>query len=111
MTRGGTQTSRASPIMQAPSTHSTSRNTGYSSDTLKLYASRITVSSRSTSHIPRVSRNPASWLRERPRRHQNQAPSPAVMMNTGAQKCVTHRVRNSSGVVRARSVGDATIAS
>ena len=35
---------------------------------------------------------------------------PAVNMNTGAQKCVTHRVMNSIGVVVARSVGDCDIA-
>ena len=42
--------------------------------------------------------------------NQRNAPRPAVNMNPGAQKCVTQRVKNSTGVVRARSVGDDDIA-
>ena len=35
---------------------------------------------------------------------------PAVKRNTGAQMCVTHRVKKRSGVVRERSSGEKAIA-
>jgi hypothetical protein len=53
-----------------------------------------------------VIRNRDSSLLVRPLFHQKNAPRPAVNMNTGAQKCVTHRVKNRIGVVVAKSVGD-----
>src|SRR5205823_504531 len=54
----------------------------------------------------RVHRKRESWPFEWLRCHQRNAAAPAANMNTGAQKCVTHRVKKSAGVVRARSVGE-----
>src|SRR3982074_3177382 len=70
----------------------------------------MTVTSRITSHRPRVTRKIERSRRGLPRCHQRKAPSPAVNMKTGAQKCVTQRVMNNVGVVVARLVGDDDIA-
>ena len=71
---------------------------------VRYQAKLITVSSRKTSQIPRLSRNRVSSPRVRrvPAIH---ALAPARNTKVGAQKWVIHRVANSAGVVRVRSVG------
>ena len=51
-----------------------------------------TVSSSTTSHRPRVSRNRASRAGSLPLAPCSQAETPARNTNVGAQKCVTQRV-------------------
>jgi hypothetical protein len=51
-----------------------------------------TVTSRTTSHKPRCSRNSDNSRRDLPRARCNQAETPARNKNVGAQKCVTQRV-------------------
>ncbi len=64
-----------------------------------------TVSSRNTSQTPREARNAASSPRDRPRTPARYAPVPARNAKAGAQKCVTHRVRNIAGLSCDRSIG------
>ena len=66
----------------------------------------MTISAR-----PRVHRNQDSSRRVVPGRcRRRNAPAPALHMNTGAQMCVTQRVRKMIGVVRVRSSGEKLIA-
>jgi len=51
------------------------------------------VSSRKTSQSPRDSRKRESWPRVFPRCNWKCAPVPANNIKTGAQRCVTQRVR------------------
>ena len=71
---------------------------------VKYHAKLITVSSRKTSQTPRLSRNRVSspGVRRVPAIH---ALAPARNTKVGAQKWVIHRVANSAGVVRVKSVG------
>ena len=69
----------------------------------KFSANRITVSSSSTSHRPRVTRYRDRPATDPPRLSRRAAATPARNTKPGAQTCVIQRVRNSSGVVRARS--------
>ena len=63
--------------------------------------------SAKTSQSPRVKRNHAVSLMFSFFEPRRKADVPARKRNTGAQKCVIQRVKNSSGVVEARSVGEA----
>ena len=63
-----------------------------------------THNSRPSRHSPRVTRNFESCCRVAPRCHQRYAPRPTVNMNTGAQMCVTQRVRNRMPAVSEKSV-------
>src|SRR5262245_48561629 len=63
---------------------------------LKVQASRMSVSSSTISHAPRVARKRASSARP-VRRPWRKAPAPARNTNTGAQKCVTQRIAKSCG--------------
>ena len=56
------------------------------------------VISTTTSHSPRTRTKRDTEARLIPRRVARYAPVPARNTNTGAQKCVTHRVKNSSSV-------------
>src|SRR4030088_2532997 len=60
------------------------------------------VSSSSTSQSPRVAIQRDDAVRRRPLNH---AATPARKKNIGAQKCVTHRVRNSASEVRSMFSG------
>jgi hypothetical protein len=62
------------------------------------------------SHRPRVRRNRDSCAVVLFRRTHKKAPIPAVNANTGAQKCVTQRVRKMAAVVCARAVGEKDMA-
>jgi len=66
-------------------------------------AKRTTVSCRTTSHAPRVSRNVDAPAIVR-RRAIRWADVPASRMKVGAQRCVISRVAKRAGVVRPRSV-------
>jgi hypothetical protein len=66
---------------------------------VKYQPTETTVSSSSTSQRPRVRKNRLIWDTVRPRVSEREAPNPARRKKTGAQKCVTQRVRKSAGVV------------
>ena len=59
-----------------------------------------------TSHSPRVTRNRETDARFIPRRVARYEPVPARNTNTGAQKCVIHRVKNSTALVFVKSSGE-----
>ena len=65
---------------------------------------RTTTGSRKTSQRPRVSRNRDSSPGDF-RRSDRYAPVPVRRKNTGAQKCVIQRVKNSAADAVARFVG------
>src|SRR5215210_7946377 len=71
----------------------------------KVHPKVTSVSSRKTSHSPRVSRKRDSSPFVLPRVQERNAPVPARKPNTGAQKCVIQRVRNNAKPVCVRSVG------
>src|SRR5260221_7238501 len=57
-----------------------------------VHAKLITVSSRNTSHSPRVQKKREILPTVLPRPSARYAPVPARKQNVGAQKCVIHRV-------------------
>jgi hypothetical protein len=69
---------------------------------------RTTTSSRKISHSPRVKRKRESSPLDL-RRRERKAPVPVSRKNTGAQKCVTHRVKNNAADAVAISVGLAAV--
>src|SRR5215217_5529350 len=77
---------------------------------LKVHPKFTTVNSKKINHSPRVKRkNDNSFFVFRcPVKN---AEVPARNMNTGAQKCVIHLVKNSGTVVRSKSRGANIIAS
>jgi len=75
-----------------PAVHGTTRN-------VKYQPTDTTVSSSSTSQRPRVRKKRLISGTVRPRASERLAPNPARRKKTGAQKCVTQRVRKSAGVV------------
>src|SRR6186997_207755 len=83
--------SPASTIIDQPIAHITSVTQGF--PIRKNQENEITVTSIKASHAPRVSKNHASSRLGLPRWSEMPAPAPANSTNTGAQKCVTHRVR------------------
>lgn len=66
---------------------------------------RTTVSSSRMSHRPRVTRKGERSAGDLPRIFWRYTDVPAKNTNTGAQKCVIQRVKNSGTDVRVRSVG------
>src|SRR5467141_700157 len=99
----GRKTRTASTTIDQPMAQSTAAATEWKSKLNDQPRHRTQVISSSASQIPRLKRNHASWQLERPRPLDRNAPVPARKMNTGAQKCVTQRVKNSAGNVFARS--------
>ncbi len=111
ITRIGRWISAARMIIEPPSANSVSSSTGNDGSKLRSNATRITTISTTISHRPRVQRKRESWALVRPgRASQRRALVPASSTNTGAQRCVIHRVKKSSGVVVVRSVGCCDIA-
>ena len=102
-TATGKWTSPASTTIDSPSATRMMSNTGSWAVKRKLKANRMTVSSRSTSHRPRVHKYRDRLATEPSRRSRRAAATPARKTNPGAQTCVIQRVRNRIGVVRARS--------
>src|SRR5579872_3442508 len=102
--RSGKCTKDPSAIMDQTSAQTTERRTTPETR-LKFIAKRRAVSSSTISQNPRVQRNCESWAFVRPWLNQKNAPSPAVNMKTGAQICVTQRVKKRATVVRVRSSG------
>ena len=78
-------------------------------DKRNVPAKEITVTSISTSHAPRAKRKRASsaGCRRFPARP---ALTPASNTNTGAQKCVTQRVRNRAGPTFGFAIGSCSAA-
>src|SRR5262245_53065299 len=107
--QNGRRTSTARANRLTPIDQNTSRKTELLV-MLKKKAKRTAVSSRTISHRPRVHKNRETDAGESPRSRRNQAPSPAVNTNTGAQKCVIQRVMKISGVVCVRSSARKAIA-
>ena len=104
MTGKGRWTSPASTIIPQPSAQSTDAGRKCQSK-WNVIPNQTTVYSSTMSHSPRVSRNRESCGLVLPRAAARYAPAPARKVKTGAQKCVTQRVRNSAAVVCDRSVG------
>src|SRR6185436_4999115 len=75
-------------------------------DKLNVAPNSTSVISTKTSHRPRVTRNRETAPRLMPRRVARYEPVPARNTNTGAQKCVAHRVKNSAAVVFVKSSGE-----
>src|SRR5256885_15791382 len=87
-----------------------SKDASVSTSTLKKITRRSTVSSRKISHRPRVHRNRDNDDVGFPRNAWKYAPVPARNTNSGAQKWVIQRVKNSIGVVFATLVGSNNVA-
>jgi hypothetical protein len=64
---------------------------------LNVHANRNSVSSSSTSHNPRITRNRESAARDCTFCPYRYAAVPARKTNAGAQKWVTQRVKNTAG--------------
>ncbi len=100
---GGKHTTAHMMTMARPSTQITcSRNIGDAG--LKLHAKLITTVSSSISHSPRFNKKPANsfFVFLSPTKN---AEVPARNTNTGAQKCVIHRVKNTAPFVCCISSG------
>ena len=68
-------------------------------------STRMIVSSSTISQMPRLTRKLVISPGVTPRARRRYAPVPARKKNTGAQKCVIHRVKKSATDVFVRSVG------
>src|SRR5213595_2141779 len=101
----GRKTSAANATIDQPIAQSTAAAVEWKSKLNPQPRHFTQVISNTASQSPRLKRNHESSRFVRPRPSERKAPEPARKMNTGAQKCVIHRVRNSAGNVLVRSVG------
>src|SRR5262245_63157290 len=106
--RIGKHDRKPSTTIDQPSAQRMVRKTGPSRRE-KVAARRRAVTSSKTSHRPRLTRK-AVRLSVWPRPSQRKAPIPVVKKKTGAQRCVTQRVKKRATVVRVRSSGEKDMA-
>src|SRR5947207_2885106 len=101
----GRKTSAANTTIDQPMAQSTAAAVEWKSKLNPQPRHFTQVISKIASQSPRLKRNQESSRFVRPRPSDRNAPVPARKMNTGAQKCVIQRVRNSAPDVFVKSVG------
>lgn len=102
ITASGNRMRSAIAIIDHPSDHSTPLNRNGNVD---VQANATIVKFRNINHDPRVQKNLLTCWTVLPRESDKYPPVPARRKNTGAQKCVIHRVKKSAPVVCERSSG------